>query len=261
MLFAKSTFEACAILMAVVSPSMKVQAGFPMKDFDARNKEANDVRDRSLAAGPTDPKQPPTGKTKGLGILTNNGHVTLIISYSSLRDAQNSIRVFGTQNAVQSETETATMSSIHLATIEVAPEDVEKTIAELEATPGVSHVSVNEAVYVFQDIDSPSGGLRTKDRRLQSAETTPWGITKVKAAEMIDYASRVPVQRKICVVDTGYGNDHPDPQSTVEHTVTRFSPCGDGQACFIDGHNHGSHCAGTISAILEKSEIKKQDFS
>jgi len=257
MLFAKSTFEAYAILMAVVSPSMKVQAGFPMKDFDARNKEANDVRDRSLAADPADradPRQAPTGETKGLGILNTSGTTTLIISYSSLSDALNAIQMFDTQNAVQSETETATMSLIHLATIEVAPEDVERTIAELEATPGIIHVCVNEAVNVFQDIDSPSGGLRTKDRRLQSAETTPWGITKVKAAEMIEYADRIPVQRKICIVDTGYGNGHPDLPSMTTHNVTGFSPYGDDELWNTDGHGHGSHCAGTIGAIGNNEE-------
>jgi len=141
---------------------MNVQAGFPMNDFDARNKEANSVRDRSLAV------KPPSGDSES-GMLTNDGDVTLIISYSSLPNLEKSNAYISAQSKKKSDN--AAMSSIHMTTIDVAPEDFKRTIAELEATPGVNHVSVNQELHALQDIDSPSGGLRTRDRRLQPTET------------------------------------------------------------------------------------------
>ncbi|KAL7490563.1 hypothetical protein ACHAWT_000127, partial [Skeletonema menzelii] len=54
---------------------------------------------------------------------------------------------------------------------------------------------------------------------------------------------------KICVVDTGYDLGHEDlPKSS--HGVDGFSPYdGNTELWDVDGHGHGTHCAGTIGAI------------
>jgi len=58
---------------------------------------------------------------------------------------------------------------------------------------------------------------------------------------------------KICVIDTGYDLGHEDlPNNvTVEHGgVTGWNNVEESQGVWnIDGHSHGTHCAGTIGAI------------
>jgi len=54
---------------------------------------------------------------------------------------------------------------------------------------------------------------------------------------------------KICVVDTGYDLGHPDLPSD---NVTGWDPTTGSYAdglWYVDGHSHGTHCAGTIGAI------------
>lgn len=54
------------------------------------------------------------------------------------------------------------------------------------------------------------------------------------------------VVKKVCVVDTGYNNAHEDLPVLNEDTD---GVNGYGEEWHIDGHGHGSHCAGTIGAI------------
>ena len=54
---------------------------------------------------------------------------------------------------------------------------------------------------------------------------------------------------KICVVDTGYGNGHNDLPTIAEHGVDGFKPSSYSGSWDVDGHGHGTHCAGTIGAI------------
>lgn len=89
-------------------------------------------------------------------------------------------------------------------------------------------------------------------RRL--AQETPYGITMVNASYV---NTKPPVMQdpiKICVVDTGYDLGHPDLPNGEEHNVTGWHKVNaDGSTPFnkwdIDGHGHGTHCAGTIGAI------------
>ena len=56
-------------------------------------------------------------------------------------------------------------------------------------------------------------------------------------------------QKKVCVVDTGYHITHDDlPKASdgvAGYTPGDYSP----EVWNIDGHGHGTHCAGTIGAI------------
>ena len=80
-------------------------------------------------------------------------------------------------------------------------------------------------------------------RRL--AESTPFGITMVNVTGLWNIEPKQHV--KICVVDTGYDVTHEDlPQSNV----TGWHPEGGGSGVWnVDGHGHGTHCAGTIGAV------------
>jgi len=78
-------------------------------------------------------------------------------------------------------------------------------------------------------------------RRL--AEETPYGINMVNVTQL--WSKTAQQQVKICVVDTGYGLGHED---LPTENVTGFNAQTTG-AWDIDGHGHGTHCAGTIGAI------------
>merc|ERR1719444_510587 len=68
----------------------------------------------------------------------------------------------------------------------------------------------------------------------------------VKAADVPSLPSGTS-WKKVCVVDTGYENTHPDLPTLS--TSDGFSPYGTTQKWDVDGNGHGTHCAGTIGAI------------
>jgi len=86
--------------------------------------------------------------------------------------------------------------------------------------------------------------LRGRGRTL--AEETPYGIAMVKAADLPNLPASKS-WKKVCVVDTGYENSHPDLPTLA--TGDGFSPYGSSQLWNVDGSGHGTHCAGTIGAI------------
>merc|ERR1712207_67034 len=57
---------------------------------------------------------------------------------------------------------------------------------------------------------------------------------------------------KVCVVDTGYGNGHED-LPTLDQNADGYNPQSSGE-WYIDGHSHGTHCAGSIGAVGDNSK-------
>jgi serine protease len=114
--------------------------------------------------------------------------------------------------------------------------------------------AATDALPVPEDKIDYSPSHEGRGRRL--AEDVPCGINMVNASWVWDQdqpaAMADPI--KICVVDTGYDSGHPDLPTEDEHNVkgwhegigTDDSPYGEWN---IDGHGHGTHCAGTIGAI------------
>eukprot|EP00957_Ditylum_brightwellii_P100936 7693134-Ditylum_brightwellii.AAC.1 len=95
-------------------------------------------------------------------------------------------------------------------------------------------------MYALPYIRTNDGNAGEGERRLE--EEIPYGITMI---EPIDQGIH---SVKICVVDTGYYNNHEDlPILDVDNDG--FSPYGEGELWNVDGHGHGTHCAGTIGAI------------
>ena len=89
-------------------------------------------------------------------------------------------------------------------------------------------------------------------RQRQLAESTPYGITMVQADDAFFLNNQRPdTTVKVCVVDTGYDEDHedlPGGGSNGGQPVDGYSPYS-GQTWNNDGDGHGTHCAGTIGAV------------
>jgi hypothetical protein len=98
----------------------------------------------------------------------------------------------------------------------------------------------------WQDKVQPLKSMRGDGRKL--VENTPYGITMVKSAQLPPLNGNDLI--KICVVDTGYGLNHPDlPNAQQQQGLSGYSPYGSGELWNVDGHGHGSHCAGTIGGV------------
>lgn len=89
-----------------------------------------------------------------------------------------------------------------------------------------------EADQVASVIGRPSGGTTTPP-----AQTTPWGITRVKGG--VDSSGIA------WVIDTGVDQDHADLNVDMARSANFVSR---GKATVDDGNGHGTHVAGTIGA-------------
>jgi len=122
----------------------------------------------------------------------------------------------------------------------------ESVVVELRGYPSVKVIEEDGEMDILGWVDEtqPEELLRGRGRSL--AEDTPYGITMVKAADL----PNLPTDKswkKVCVVDTGYENSHPDLPTLP--TGDGMSPYGSSQLWNVDGQGHGTHCAGTIGAI------------
>jgi len=78
-------------------------------------------------------------------------------------------------------------------------------------------------------------------------EDTPYGVEMVNPSSPDDPLQQGDTEIKVCVVDTGYDRGHEDlPDATDGVNGTNPYDSGD---WYVDGHSHGTHCAGTIGAI------------
>ncbi|WP_210330585.1 S8 family serine peptidase [Aliikangiella sp. G2MR2-5] len=80
------------------------------------------------------------------------------------------------------------------------------------------------------------------------AESTPYGITMVQALDVSDANSG---SRKVCITDTGYDGNHEDLRPYTGNNISGDDNNGSGSDTgdwWEDGHGHGTHVAGTISA-------------
>lgn len=82
-------------------------------------------------------------------------------------------------------------------------------------------------------------------KRYLMAEDTPYGINMVNALQVPD---NLVGNRKVCIIDTGYTLNHPD---LINSGVTGDDGYGSNDTgnWYEDGNGHGTHVAGTISAI------------
>jgi subtilisin len=113
----------------------------------------------------------------------------------------------------------------------------------------------NENVAMVED-DAPcyafSNGfehLAVEDQPSPLAETIPTGVQQVNAPQAWGYSQGKGI--RVAVVDTGIDFNHPDLHPNYVGG-TSFVP---GAATPMDDHGHGTHCAGTIAAAVNGSNV------
>ena len=93
-------------------------------------------------------------------------------------------------------------------------------------------------------------GETSESETSTAAERAPWGITKVRAAEV--HARGVKgAGVKVAVIDTGIDFNHPDLAAIYKGGVNFVTP----GTPPMDDHNHGTHCSGTLAGVLNDAGI------
>ena len=122
----------------------------------------------------------------------------------------------------------------------------EREVLEIRQHFSVKVVEEDDDMEVMGWVDEiQPDDIRDGARNL--VENTPYGINMVKAADLPNLPTDKSWKR-ICVIDTGYDNSHPD-LPTLDTAADGFSPYSEDQKWYEDGDGHGTHCAGTIGAI------------
>ena len=179
-------------------------------------------------------------------VLAPAGEVTLIVE---ARDAE------GGKVLEQLYDQAVNMPGTLFFAINVPEGDADAVMTVLEENKHIKFVELDEKVEVPPDeeLETPPPGS-SAGRRL--AEEIPYGIEMV--LEDMDWwetiFAKVPSgSSKICVVDTGYDVTHPD-LPALDETTDGLNAYSWGKWS-IDGHGHGTHCAGTIGAIGDSDGV------
>jgi len=174
-------------------------------------------------------------------ILADAGEVTLIIETTS---AQGALAALGAGR------EAVSTSNENVWFINVAIDAAETVMTKLEQNDGVKYVEFDSLQEVF--LDHKVSGDQRYLRRL--SEEQPYGIEMV-LQDMTFWQSKfqeVPTgASKVCVVDTGYDIEHED-LPILNAATDGFSQYG--QTWHVDGHGHGTHCAGSIGALGDNNK-------
>ena len=113
-------------------------------------------------------------------------------------------------------------------------------IDKLKASGMIEYVEADPKRSIFEPMASDITPM---------AESTPYGITMVQSDQVSD--SNIG-SMKVCITDTGYDGDHEDLRSYQGSNISGDDNDGNGNDTgnwYQDGHGHGTHVAGTISAI------------
>lgn len=177
----------------------------------------------------------------GGGEEDDDENVEVLVRYKTNKGKQHAERTAKTKKAKKD------LKRFHTVTIATK----RSKIKELEDDPDIEAVSQEQEVYALGGTRGGTAMDKAQEIHRQLRETSPWGIDAVQANQLAQGDAAVPF---ICVIDTGYGEGHPDLPTENAHGVDGYSwyysEGGDrGEVWDVDGHGHGTHCAGTIGAI------------
>ena len=118
-------------------------------------------------------------------------------------------------------------------------------VVDVEADPARYPILPSPSALSFADIPDPK----------HVGQTIPYGIDMVQARDVwdpnrdgqVDTGAPSGSGITVCVIDTGYYADHEDLLAENSGRITGWSQEDDNWAW--DGYGHGSHVAGTISAL------------
>jgi subtilisin len=119
-------------------------------------------------------------------------------------------------------------------------------ITALRQNDNVAMVEDDAPCYAFHD---PFAHLAVENQPSPLAETIPAGVQQVNAPQAWGYSQGKGI--RVAVVDTGIDFTHPDLRPNYVGG-TSFVP---GAATPMDDQGHGTHCAGTIAAAIEGSNV------
>jgi subtilisin len=142
-----------------------------------------------------------------------------------------------------------------LAPIVVADLD-DDAIKALRADPSVLAVEKDGTVSILKTSTKPKKAKPKASKPDDTKPTVapllraPWGIVKTRASEV--HAKGITgVGVKVAVIDTGIDFTHPDLAAIYKGGVNFVTPANPP----MDDNSHGTHCAGTLAAILDGQGI------
>jgi subtilisin len=121
--------------------------------------------------------------------------------------------------------------------------------AEIDALRNNENVAMVEDDAPCYALGGPFAHLAVENQPSPLAETIPTGVQQVNAPQAWGYSQGKGI--RVAVVDTGIDFNHPDLQPNYVGG-TSFVP---GAATPMDDHGHGTHCAGTIAAAVNGSNV------
>ena len=127
-------------------------------------------------------------------------------------------------------------------------------IKALEKNPNVAAVEDDGEMYALETIAAPPAplpgpGLAVEDQPSPLAETIPVGVSQIKAPLAWDCSRGKGIT--VAVLDTGIDRTHPDLSSNYRAGTSFVA----GEPGPEDGNGHGTHCAGTIAAVINGAGV------
>jgi len=119
-------------------------------------------------------------------------------------------------------------------------------IAALRQNDNVALVEDDAPCYA---LGGPFDHLAVENQPSPLSETIPAGVQQVNAPQAWNYSQGKGI--RVAVVDTGIDFNHPDLHPNYVGGAS-FVP---GAATPMDDHGHGTHCAGTIAAAIDGSNV------
>ncbi len=142
------------------------------------------------------------------------------------------------------------LSLISAITADIPEKDIKKITKQISDDPYVEYIEEDIQHHI---LGFPSNKKKVQTQNIQSnvqsniqslVQTVPWGIDKIRAREVHSLGNKGK-DIKVCIIDTGIDYNHEDLISNYKGGYNFINNTPDP----FDDNGHGTHVAGTISAI------------